>query len=431
MSGCPHDIPAMKVSTGNLSDFNSINITASYGFIRYDTSYHNLEIFEENGWRDIVINNKPEIDISGKIIVNDISINSNLIALDASINNIEPIDGSLTIIGDLSVNGNVISNNGELGFAGKWDISSNNNSAYRFIGNGLTGNEDNPTLYLMRGSKYKFINNMNAHPFRIKDSDGNHHDGLTSGVSSGTLIFNVNQDASSELEYYCTTHNDMKGILKIIGEGNVSESGSQNLFSKITITGQNDIIADSSTSVLTFEAGNNITLATDSNNKKVTITSTGGGGGGGSGEDASFNRIGEYIDGSGTTFINTIDVIGKVRATDDVISFYSSSDINLKTNIRTIENASEIINNIRGVRFNWNNNAYDINSNVDLSNDEIGVIAQEIEQILPEVIKPGLQNYKAVRYENIVAVLIEGIHELQKKMSFMEKEIKELKEKQM
>jgi len=158
-----------------------------------------------------------------------------------------------------------------------------------------------------------------------------------------------------------------------------------------------------------------------------TLFEGGGGGGGGSGTDVSFDRIGEFTNGIGTRFENTIDVTGKVRASDDVISFYSSSDSRLKTNIRKINNATEIIKNIRGIRFNWNHNAYDLNSNVDLSKDEIGVIAQEIEKHLPEVIKTGLNNYKAVRYENIVAVLIEGMHELQNRIQVLENEVNLLK----
>ena len=157
--------------------------------------------------------------------------------------------------------------------------------------------------------------------------------------------------------------------------------------------------------------------------------SGGGGGGGGSGTDASFDRISEYTSSAGTTFTNTIDVTGKVRATDDVISFYSSSDRRLKTNIRTIDNASEILDSMRGVRFNWNSTAHELNNNLDLSKGEIGVIAQEIEEVLPEVIKEGLQNFKAVRYENIVAVLIEGIHELQNRVNILENEVNLLKNK--
>ena len=112
MSGCPHDIPAIQVSTGNSGELDLI--TPSYGFIRYDTTHHNLEVYEENGWKDIVINDKTNIDISGKIIVNDVSINSNLLAVDASFSNIGGIDGSLIVLGDLSVTGNIYTSAGIL-----------------------------------------------------------------------------------------------------------------------------------------------------------------------------------------------------------------------------------------------------------------------------------------------------------------------------
>ena len=45
MSGCPNDIPAIRVSTGNSSELDLI--TPSYGFIRYDTTHHNLEVYED------------------------------------------------------------------------------------------------------------------------------------------------------------------------------------------------------------------------------------------------------------------------------------------------------------------------------------------------------------------------------------------------
>lgn len=84
---------------------------------------------------------------------------------------------------------------------------------------------------------------------------------------------------------------------------------------------------------------------------------------------------------------------------------------------------------MRGVRFNWNSTTHDLNNNLYLSKGVIGVIAQEIEEVLPEVIKEGLQNFKAVRYDNIVAVLIEGIHELQNRVNILESEVNVLKNK--
>jgi hypothetical protein len=109
-----------------------------------------------------------------------------------------------------------------------------------------------------------------------------------------------------------------------------------------------------------------------------------------------------------------------IVAGGDITAFFSSSDKRLKTNITDITDYHHIIKNIKGVRFNWNENAKSINPNVDLSKVELGVIAQEIEEYIPEVIKEGISNYKAVRYEKIVPILIECIKDLYKKIEILE-----------
>ena len=91
-----------------------------------------------------------------------------------------------------------------------------------------------------------------------------------------------------------------------------------------------------------------------------------------------------------------------------------------------------IRDSVRGVRFNWNEIAQTIGSNVDLSKVEIGVIAQEVEEYIPEIIKDGLGNYKAVRYEKIVPILIEGMKDLYQKTARipeLEKRIADLESK--
>ena len=121
---------------------------------------------------------------------------------------------------------------------------------------------------------------------------------------------------------------------------------------------------------------------------------------------------------------------GNIYATGDVTAFYSNtSDKRLKTNIETIENPLNIIANIRGVRFNWNDEAKVINEFVDLDKREIGVLAQEVEKELPEVIKEGFSGYKAVRYEKIIAVLIEGMKEQQSKINTLERLVQNLIER--
>jgi hypothetical protein len=137
-------------------------------------------------------------------------------------------------------------------------------------------------------------------------------------------------------------------------------------------------------------------------------------------------------------FVPTLDVSGVIKGTylvldndmetkGDITAFYSSSDKRLKTNIETIDNSLDILKNIRGVRFNWNENAKNINNNVNLDKKEMGVIAQEIEPLIPEVIKKGISGYKAVRYEKIVPLLIECIKEQQSQINNQHKEIELIK----
>ena len=142
----------------------------------------------------------------------------------------------------------------------------------------------------------------------------------------------------------------------------------------------------------------------------------GGGGGGGGG-------LWTQMQNTDISYEGNVFVDGDICGTGDIVGFYSSSDIRLKTNIETILNPMDIISELRGVRFNWNETAKGINPNLSLTKKEIGVIAQEIEELLPEVIRPGLHNYKAVRYENITGLLIEGLREQKTQIEGMDSQI--------
>ena len=82
----------------------------------------------------------------------------------------------------------------------------------------------------------------------------------------------------------------------------------------------------------------------------------------------------------------------------------SSSDIKLKTNIKTIDNALDKVLNLRGVEFD----------RLDINDHQIGLVAQEVEKVIPDVVYG--EDTKTVAYGNIVAVLIEAIKELKKEV---------------
>jgi len=122
-----------------------------------------------------------------------------------------------------------------------------------------------------------------------------------------------------------------------------------------------------------------------------------------------FGSIGVGTVPTGTT--------GEIRATNDITAYYSS-DARLKTNIEVIDNALEKISQINGVKFDWNETAREMYP--DRTERDVGIIAQEIEKVLPEVVTHRDNGYMAVRYEKIIALLIEGVKELKQ-------EIEELK----
>ena len=109
-------------------------------------------------------------------------------------------------------------------YTSEWTLGSNSIQDYTFSGPGLTGAEADPTIYLVRGQKYKFTNNMGAHPFRIQSTPNGsagtqYNDGITNNnISNGTLIWDVQFDAPNKLYYQCTSHGNMGGVIHILDE---------------------------------------------------------------------------------------------------------------------------------------------------------------------------------------------------------------------
>ena len=113
--------------------------------------------------------------------------------------------------------------------------------------------------------------------------------------------------------------------------------------------------------------------------------------------------------GSSILNINSggINVTGIVTAVD----FDSLSDINYKENIETIDGALDKVSNIRGVKFDWKESGQ----------KSYGVIAQELENILPELVHG--ENPRVVNYNGIIGVLIEAIKELRDEVHQLKSEI--------
>lgn len=161
--------------------------------------------------------------------------------------------------------------------------------------------------------------------------------------------------------------------------------------------------------------------------------------------DASPSLVGPAgADGAdGTTYTTTSNVqlgslgigtsasgiSGEIRATNNITAYYSS-DFRLKENIKPIENALTKLDQIRGVTFDWTEEEIQRRGGEDnyfVRKSDIGVIAQEIEAVIPEAVATRPDGYKAVRYELIIPLLIESLKSQQEQINSLKKQLEEIK----
>ena len=124
-----------------------------------------------------------------------------------------------------------------------WTLTANGSSDYIFSGDGFPTSQNDPTLYLMRGQTYKFVNNTGAHPFRIQSTGATSGGGTqyNSGVTNqdagngDTLTFVVPMDAPDTLYYQCTSHVAMFGTIYVLS--NTGSYADSNVDTHLNVSG--------------------------------------------------------------------------------------------------------------------------------------------------------------------------------------------------
>jgi hypothetical protein len=217
---------------------------------------------------------------------------------------------------------------------------------------------------------------------------------------------------------------DSVGAEKKLTKANINISGFNNNSGFTTNTGTvtsvlggNGLTGSVTTSgSLAVGAGTGIDVAADAisvdvsdfmtngvNNRVLTAT----------GADAMNAEANMTFDGS------TLAVTGAITATGDVTAFFVS-DRNLKQNIVNIENSLDKVSKLNGVYYNWTKEALEKHKHL-VDEKEVGVIAQDVEAVLPELVATREDGSKAVRYERLCAVLIESVKELKKEIEELKK----------
>ena len=208
----------------------------------------------------------------------------------------------------------------------------------------------------------------------------------------------------------------------IKSDGNIG-IGNEAPTKKLQVTG--DISASGDVYVAGIAESTNTafrTVMVDTTSGQLHFTGSYGGGGGGGGGDDDWHINASYLSSSVSVGVKRqpttydFEVGGTIAATVDVIA-YMSSDKRLKDNIKPIENPIEKIKQIGGYTFDWNDNQSIYKGN------DVGVIAQEIEKVLPSLVHDREDGYKGVKYDKIVSLLIEAIKDQQNQIDELKKKL--------
>ena len=265
---------------------------------------------------------------------------------------------------------------------------------------------------------------------------------LTQSFSSGSTVFGDDTSDTHQFtgsiyvsgSYITIRDNTTLGIgdsndLQLYHDGSnsyIKDNGTGNLFYRGgTQTFQN---AAGSKTMLTLNAANSVDLSFN-NNTKFQTTNTGVSVTGN--VVASGYITGSYISASNDIYAagnlriignisgSSISSSGDILADGDVVA-YNSSDERLKDNIEVIQGSLDKIGEIRGVEFDWNEKSPGWAQE---RGHDVGVVAQEVQKILPEVVTERKNGYLGVDYKRIVPLLIESIKELKEEVEELKKKV--------
>ena len=247
---------------------------------------------------------------------------------------------------------------------------------------------------------------------KIRVWDSSHYTiGMKSGYDFGHLgsgefamSFQMNDNPGRGWWWGHSSHTDDQGAASLTTDGEL-------VLAKSLSIGQGESVTSPSSTPLYVEG-------TSAGSKVFTVQGT-------AGElfsvtDSLTGDLFEVSDVSGVPILTvnasgTVTVDETLNVTGDVTAYFSS-DERLKDNVKPIENAIDKLKLINGYEFDWNSSSKN-------EGHDVGVIAQEVEKVLPEVVTTRSNGYKAVKYEKLTALLIQANKELLEKVEKLERKI--------
>ena len=216
-------------------------------------------------------------------------------------------------------------------------------------------------------------------------------------VITGSVTASLGFSGSFDIDETTINHDNLSGFVgnEHIDHSSVSITGINGLTGGGDITTSRTITLDGTSAYFTASV------------QSVLATHTG-----------SFATTGSNIFSGSQNITGSIQLTGSaaiggdITATGDITAYFSS-DENLKNNVELIPNAVEKVKLIKGVSFDWNNKS-------NYEGHDVGVIAQDIERVLPELVVTRENGFKAVKYDRLVALLIQVNKELIERIENLE-----------
>jgi uncharacterized protein YlzI (FlbEa/FlbD family) len=115
--------------------------------------------------------------------------------------------------------------------------------------------------------------------------------------------------------------------------------------------------------------------------------------------------------------LGDVQILKNLQVYGNITAFFTS-DKRLKENIIPISNSLEKVTKLNGVEFDWKDGFKDVHN---LNGHDVGLLAQEVEEVLPEIVTTRHDGYKAIQYEKVVALLVEAVKELKAEIEELKK----------
>ena len=345
----------------------------------------------------------------------------------------QTISGSITLSGlvnGVDISASYVNTNNRLNVLETTYVTTSSLNLYTASANAWSGTIDTrfTTLGSYTGSLNSFTTSTSQSLLQLYSSSTNHEERIDyiegiGGISGGSPLAPLNIFSASINTFTSSTNTRLNNIeaatssYETTGRSIVSSSAQiVPLLPAGVVSGSSQVITSNAITLGTHTTGNYVATIAGTTNQ-ITVA--------GSGLETAAITLStpQDIHTSANVQFNSIGVgtaatavTGEIRAMNDITAFYSS-DIRLKENIFPIRNALQKVNEISGNTYDWKEGFEEIHSH---KGNDVGVIAQEIEIILPEIVTNRDNGFKAVQYEKIIPLLIEAIKELSAKVKELE-----------